>query len=89
MAYLFPAQEGSAAAQNDKKTINKRSEMMGQRVSGQVEILVCDTMGRIICHATGDESGNYTMPDLNPGHYVQTTIYADGTAESKTVYVGG
>lgn len=89
VAYLFPAQEGSAAAQNDKKNINKRSEMMGQRVSGQVEILVCDTMGRIIYHATGDESGNYAMPDLTPGHYVLTTIYADDTAESKTVYVGG
>lgn len=89
VAYLFPAQEGIAAAQNDKKTINKRSEMMGQRVSGQVEILVCDTMGRIIYHATGDESGNYTMPDLTPGHYVLTTIYADGTTESRTVYVGG
>lgn len=89
VAYLFPPQEDATEEQKKNKSPKNRNtdDTLGMGVTGQTEIVICDTMGRIVCHTTSDDSGGYNMPDLTPGYYVLTTISADGSSESRTIYV--
>lgn len=89
--YLFPLQENAPAmAEGMSPQGLLPGTMMRQNTASAVEVaevMVCDTMGRIIYRTACDESGYCTMPCLMPGHYVLTIITADGMTQSRTVYV--
>ena len=86
--YLFPLQENAPAmAEGLSRQGLLPPTMMRQNTASAVDVVVCDTMGRIIYRTTSDESGAYALPVLPPGHYVLTCIAADGTTQSRTIYV--